>query len=98
MRRRWATNWCARARSTPGHGVTARARPRASGAARSRSFVPASGTVRIVEQLHGVPHLGANPGGGEPGAELHETAGIAGGDELGRCLAQILELGLENRA
>src|SRR5262245_48098789 len=43
-------------------------------------------------------YLRANSRRGEPGAELHQTPGVAARDDLGRRLSQLLELGFEHGA
>ena len=54
--------------------------------------------VRFVEQFHGVTRPGGQPGGGEPGSELHDATGIAGCDDMRRRGAQRLDLGRQHGA
>src|SRR6267378_3577205 len=73
-------------------------RPVWSRAARLPSFVASGGTIGIVEQLYRVARVRVDSGGGETGTELHETTGIARRHDLGRRLAQPLELRGKHRA
>src|SRR4051794_21644649 len=57
---------------------------------------PAFPRIRFVEQLDRMPRLDVHAFAAQAGADLHEAAGIAGGDGGGGGVADEGELGLEH--